>query len=546
MIIFFRKKLPISLGCGIITSMNSEEKTQFNDAKSLRKIVKKQKETLQKKEEILQKKDEIIAQQEQQIKHLEFKSEQLELQLRKALQQRFGRKADKIPDNQLSIFDEAEVTVPVEELEIKNEEITVPEHQRKKSGRKGLPKDLTRTVVEHDLKSEDKTCKCGTELCHITDIDSEQLEYIPAKVSVIVNRRKKYACKQCEETIKLAPLPKTAIPKSIATPSLLASILVAKFCDHLPLYRQEQIWIRHGIDIPRQTLSNWVQKCAALLAKIVDEMKNIIVASNYARADETTVQVLKEENRDPSTKSYMWIFMTGHKTNNHIVFEYHPTRGSEAATNFFSGFQGYLQTDGYSGYNAMRKTDGVTELGCMAHSRRKFTDVTKIVTKTGKAHEALKYIKLLYNIEDKVKECTDDERYQYRQEHSKSILDKFKIWLDKSINHVPPKNPLGQAINYTINHWAALTRYLDHGMLDIDNNWCENQIRPFALGRKNWLFMDNPKGALSASIIYSLVITAKANGLDPWQYLMDVLTKAPHCETDADYAKLIPISDYFK
>lgn len=518
--------------------MNSEVKSQSNDAKALYEIVKKQELALVK----LQEKNDW---QKLEIQKLEFKAEHLELQLRKALQQRFGRSADKVPANQLSIFDEAEVTVPVEQLEIENEEITVPEHKRKKPGRKGLPKDLVRTVVEHDLTLDDKICKCGAQLCHISDVDSEQLEYIPAKVGVIVNRRKKYACKQCEETIKLAPLPKTAIPKSIATPSLLASMLVAKFCDHLPLYRQEQIWIRHGIDIPRQTLSNWVQKCATLLCKVVDAMKTIIVASNYARADETTVQVLKEENRDPSTKSYMWIFMTGLKTNNHIVFEYHPTRGAEAASNFFAGFQGYLQSDAYSGYNALRKIKGITDVGCMAHSRRKFTDVTKIVTKTGKAHEALKYIKALYVIEDKIKNWTDDDRYQYRQEHSKIILDKFKIWLDGSINHVPPKNPLGQAINYAINNWAALTRYLDHGMLDIDNNWCENQIRLLALGRKNWLFMGNAKGAWSASIIYSLVVTARANGLDPWQYLMDVLTKAPHCETDVDYAKLIPTSDYF-
>jgi hypothetical protein len=156
----------------------------------------------------------------------------------------------------------------------------------------------------------------------------------------------------------------------------------------------------------------------------------------------------------------MWIFMTGHKTNNHIVFEYHPTRGGKAATDFFAGFQGYLQRDAYSGYNALHKIKGITDVGCMAHCRRYFTDVTRIVTKTGKAHEALKYIKTLYNIEDKIKNWTDDDRYKYRLEYSKPILDKFIIWLDSSVNHVPHKNPLGQAINYAINHLAALTRYL--------------------------------------------------------------------------------------
>jgi transposase len=512
--------------------------TQSDDAKEPHIIIKKLEETIATITAVNH-------QQKLEIQKLEFKAEHLELQLRKALQQHYGRKADKIPSNQLSMFDEAEVTVPVEELEKANEEITVPEHKRNKPGRKALPKSLPRTVVEHDLTPENKTCKCGAQLCHICDVDSEQLEYIPAKVSVIVNRRKKYACKECEETIKLAPLPKSPIPKSIATPSLLASMLVAKFCDHLPLYRQEQIWNRHGIDIPRQTLSNWVLKCADLLSKIVDAMKIKIVTSNYARADETTVQVLKEEGRDPSTKSYMWIFMTGLKLNNHIVFEYHPTRGGDAATNFFAGFQGYLQSDGYSGYNALRQTKGIIEVGCMAHSRRKFTDVTKLVTKTGKAHEALKYIQALYKIEDKIKYYTFDDRYKYRLEFSKPILDKFKIWLDASVDHVPPKNPLGQAINYAVNHWAALTRYLDHGMIDIDNNWAENQIRPFAIGRKNWLFNNNAKGAKAAAVIYSLVTTAKANGLDQFKYLMDVLAKAPYCETDHDFAKLIPVSNYF-
>jgi transposase len=181
----------------------------------------------------------------------------------------------------------------------------------------------------------------------------------------------------------------------------------------------------------------------------------------------------------------------------------------------------------------------------MAHCRRNFTDITKIVKKAGKAHEALKYIRALYKIEEQIKNSSFDEHYHYRLEHAKPILDKFKIWLDQSIKQVPPKNPIAQALNYAINHWQELTKYLDHGMLEIDNNWCENQIRPFAIGRANWLFAGNATGAWASSIIYSLVITAKANGLDQWRYLVNVLIKVPYCETDEDFARLVPRPGYF-
>ena len=482
------------------------------------------------------------------VKELEFKAEQLELQLQKALIQLYGSKSDKAKEpDEPSTFDEPELISDVspEELDQADEELTIPEHKRKKPKRKPLPKNLPRTEIIHDLPESDKICKCGNTLTHICDEDSEQLEYVPAKVTVIVNKRRKYACKSCEETIKLAPLPKIPIPKSIATASLLATVLVAKYVDHLPLYRQEQIWQRCGVDIPRQTMCNWVIKCAKLLAGIVAVMKANILASNYARADETTVQVLKEEGRNATDKSYMWIFMTGLKTNNNIVFEYHATRASVAATEFFAGFKGYLQTDAYGGYNALRKDSGIINVGCMAHCRRNFTDITKVVKKAGKAHEALKYIRALYKIEEHIKDDDFDKRYQYRLEHAVPILEKFKIWLNQSIIHVPPKNPLAQAINYAINHWPELTRYLEHRMLEIDNNWCENQIRPFACGRRNWLFAGNVTGAWASSIIYSLVVTAKANGLNPWQYLVDVLTKAPYCETADDFAKLVPVPGYF-
>lgn len=250
----------------------------------------------------------VLSEKDSKIIELQFKTEQLELQLQKALIQLYGSKSDKAKEpDEPSTFDEPELTPDVssEELDQADEELTIPEHKRKKPKRKPLPKNLPRKEIIHDLSENDKICKCGNTLTHICDEDSEQLEYIPAKVTVIVNKRRKYACKSCEETIKLAALPKMPIPKSIATASLLATVLVAKYVDHLPLFRQEQIWQRCGVDLPRQTMCNWVIKCAKLLAGIVAVMKANILASNYARADETTVQVLKEEGRKATDKSYM-------------------------------------------------------------------------------------------------------------------------------------------------------------------------------------------------------------------------------------------------
>ena len=522
--------------------METEVNTQASNVKLLKIIT-----NLKLKNKVLQKDNKKIKTLEKANEKLKFENENLQFQLKQAIEKLYGTSnKDQVPDEE-NKFDEPEVDEnKKDEIEAADEEITIPAHKRKKRGRKPLPKFLDREIVEHDLPDNEKVCSCGEQLTNIKGEDSEQLKYIPAKVVVIVNRRKKYVCKKCEETVKLAPLPKMPIPKSIATSSLLATVLTAKFVDHLPLYRQEQIWQRLGVDIPRQTMCNWTFKCADLLEPIVLAMKKIIKNSNYVRADETTVQVLKEKDRKTQNKSYMWVFMTGSKTNNHIVFEYHPTRAAEAANNFFEEFQGYLQTDGFSGYNALRGKDKIKSLGCLAHARRKFVDITKnFKHKSGKAYEALKYIKALYKIEREAKELNFDERYKYRLEHAVPIFENFKKWLDQSIEQVLPKTPIGKAVTYAYNQFESLKVYLEDGRLDIDNNWCENQIRPFTLGRKNWLFMGNERGANASSIIYSLVITAKANKLDPWKYLEDVLTRTPCCKTSDDFAKLVPREGYF-
>ena len=252
--------------------------------------------------------------------------------------------------------------------------------------------------------------------------------------------------------------------------------------------------------------------------------------SHYARADETPVQVLEENQVRTSKRSYMWVFTTGTTKKAVIIYQFEMSRQGKHATNFFSGFQGHLQTDGYSGYNELASMPLIMQVCCWAHARRKFIAISKLAKKPGAAHYAVTIMAKLYKIEKEIKEkniTIDDDIRAYRQEHAKPILEDFKIWLEEKKLKVPPKNQLGLAISYTLNRWIELTRYIEHGFLDIDNNFAERCIRPFAVGRKNWLFMGNQRGGEAAAVFYSLIETAKANNLNTYAYFRYVMTKLP-------------------
>lgn len=465
----------------------------------------------------------------EQLDHLQNQFDLMKRQL-------FGQKSEKKGSDQTvvtgleELFDEA-VEAPEVILEILQEETAeepITATPTKKRGRRPLPKNLPREQVIHDLPEEEKVCSCGHPLCKIGEEKSEQLEIIPATVKVIEHVRFKYSCRVCEEGVKTAPLPAQPIPKSMATPGLLSHVFISKFDDHLPLYRQSEIWERLGVDLCRSTLSNWVIKGGDLLAPLVKTMQQEMLKGSYIRADETTVQVMKSD-RKATQKSYMWLYMTGGSENHNLVYEYQPTRHGEHAAKFLKGFQGYLQTDAYKGYNEVTSQEGIVSVGCWAHGRRNFVDVVNLGGKHGKAAEALTIIQKLYAIEHQAKEqkLMPDKLKEWRQEKAKPILEKFKIWLEELKPKVPPKSPLYKAISYTLNHWAQLTCYLEDGRLDIDNNAGERAIRPFVIGRKNWLFMGNVKGAQAAATIYSVIETAKANGLNPSHYLRYILTKLP-------------------
>ena len=474
----------------------------------------------------------------------------LEERIRLLQKELFGRKTEKRPkadQQQMLLFDEEQVDEP----DAGPETVTIPAHSRKKRGRKPLPEELPRIEIVHDIDEAEKVCGCGSRLSHIGDDTSEKLEIIPAKMLVIRHVRKKYACKTCEgveddgPTVRIAPLPPQIIPKSIATPGLLAQIITSKFEYALPFYRQEKILQQIGIDLPRSTLCNWAVKVAEKIEPIMSLLHNDIRSGPLINIDETPVQVLNEAGRSNTGKSYMWIYRGGDPEHPVLIYQYHPTRSGQVPLSFLDGYQGYVQTDGYSGYDALGRQSGIDLVGCWAHARRKFVKVINAKSgkkKKGVADKAINIIGSLYQIERFAKEAdlNPDSIYQLRQEKAKPILDKFHRWLLIKSDITPPQGLLGKAVNYTLKYWDRLVRYIEDGRLRPDNNLAENAIRPFVVGRKNWLFSGSPNGAKASSSLYSLIETAKANGLKPYDYFRYLLEKIPFAETEQDYSNLLP------
>jgi transposase len=473
-------------------------------------------------------------------------------QIRHLRAQLFGRKSEKFTledgPQPLPLFDMPE---PADAEDKDDEEIIVPGHTRKKRGRKALPEDLPRIERIHDIAEEDKICACGCEMSRIGEEVSEQLDIVPARIQVIRNIRPKYACKNCEgleddgPSVKIAPVHPQIIPKSIVSPGLLAHILTGKFIDHTPFYRQEKQFIRLGVQISRTSMCNWAMQAAFACQPLLNLLQDDLLAGSYINIDETTLQVLNEPGRDPTTKSYMWIFRRGDPEKPVLIYQYHPTRSGNVVREFLRDFQGYVQTDGYSGYDFLDHKKGVHHIGCLAHARRKFMDVIKAQgknRKTGSADKALSYIKNLYKIEKEAceKELSPEEIFKIRQDRAKPILDDFKKWLSKRQLETPPKGLLGKAIAYTLNQWHRLIGYIEDGRLAPDNNMAENSIRPFVIGRKNWLFSGTPEGARASALLYSLIETAKMNKHEPYAYLRYIFTKLPMASSLEDYEALLP------
>ena len=495
-----------------------------------------------------------------QLNFYRLRAKDLEEQNNLLRAQLFGRKTQKLDlkndDGQLSLFDESElVQAETEEETPEPEEIIVAAHKRKKRGRKPLPENLPRIEIIHDLPDDEKICDCGCELSKIGEEVSEKLDIIPAKIQVERHIRIKYACKNCEGVeskkgaVTTAPMPPQLIPRGIVTPGLLSHILISKFEDALPYYRQEKMFKRIGVELSRQTMASWAIIAARKLTPLKEIWIENLRAGPLIGIDETLVQVMGEPGRKNTAKSYMWVFRGGVPEHPVLLFHYDPSRSAEVVRPILGDYKGYVQTDGWGSYKAvLGKKQGIILVNCWAHARSYFVDVVKARrpkkggAKTGSAEVAISHIRKLYAVEKFAEKnrLDFDEIKTLRQERSKPVLDKFEVWLKKRQAQTPPRGLLGKAINYTLNHWQSLLVFLEDGRIRLDNNLVENAIRPFVVGRKNWLFSGSPAGADASSFYYSLIETAKANGLKPYPYLRFVLEKIPTAKTHDDFRTLLP------
>lgn len=499
--------------------------------------------------------------------------QRLEEELRLARHKRFGASSEKADPDQWQLFNEAEV-LGSKPAACETEEVRVPAHTRAKGKRRPLDERLPRERIEHDIPDAEKLCPCGSghQRVRIGEVVTEQAEIVPAQVKVLQHVRFKYGpCRQCDgvfppsaegqvkaeatsaeasvpsepRAIVVAPLPPQPIPKGLAGPGLCAWITVSKYGDGLPLYRLETILGRHGLSISRATLACWMIRLGKLIVPLINLLEEVQLGYDILQMDETTVQVLKENGRPARSESRMWVRRGGPPDQPVILFDYDPSRSGKVAWRLTEDFKGYLQSDGFSGYEAVGKRDGVVHVGCLAHARRKFDEALKaqpVSNRGGLAAEGLALIQRIYRIEKAGRDSklNPEQRKRLRDEEAVPAWNELRRWLDAKRGHAPPQMLIGKAMTYLDNQWPLLIRVLDDGRLEVDNNRCENALRPFVLGRKAWLFSDTPAGAEASARIYGLLETAKANGCEPYTYLRRVFTDLPKATTLAEIEALLP------
>jgi len=405
-----------------------------------------------------------------------------------------------------------------------------------------LPAELPRVEIVHDVPESERTCPCGAPMVVIGQQVSEQLDIVPMQIRVLRHVRNTYGCPGSVHAPVTASLPAQPLPKSNASPDFLTMLLITKYIDGLPLARFEYVLDRHGVKVPRQTLARWVIGTGNLLQPLHNLMRDTLLDGPFMHMDETVVQVLKEKDKSPTSNSYMWVQAGGPPGKPVVIYDYDPSRSGSVPTRLLLGYEGYLMTDGYDGYNALANTQGIEHLVCWAHVRRKFVEATRVQAKgkKGRADEAVAMIGKLYGIERDCKDAKDEERFLVRQQLSLPVLAELNEWLARTRPSVVPGSALGKALSYLHDYWSKLIRYTERGDLPIDNNRCENAIRPFVIGRKAWLFSDTPAGAHASAVIYSLLQTAKANGHEPYAWLRRVMRDLPAARTVEEIEALLP------
>lgn len=458
-------------------------------------------------------------------------------------------------EGQLGLFNEAEMFCDdADEENIsaeKNESVIIKEHTRKTGGKRKLPDTLPVDEITYELDAAEKACNCCGKPRPIVGEDrSEELSIIPMQIKKVVHVAKKYGPCTCneflhsgEKEIITAAKPKRIIPYSIVSPELLAYVIYMKYEMALPFFRLSKKFEALDIDLSRATLCNWSMLASEKCELLYDAISNHIRECKVIQMDETHVQVLKEDERPAETKSQMWVMKAGKSADKKLtLFHYSPTRNADVPVNLLNGFKGFLQTDGYQGYSKAVKEYGLIHASCLAHIRRKFFEAHKANSKSKTANTGLQYISKIYEIERKLrnKKYPPDKFMEERKKIMQPVLDAFKKWLDEIQKNILPNPGPGQAVNYALGQWNRFINFLESSDLTPDNNAVENAIRPFVIGRKNWMFSNTPRGAKSSAVLYSLVESAKNNKLNVYNYLRYIFIKLPYAETPEDIQNLLP------
>lgn len=495
---------------------------------------------------------------QEQLKEEENKNLILEERFKILQRKFFGRKSEKITEeepNQIQLFNEAELHCNLHDVEKLEETVTVKSYKRNKKRKPVFPQDLPVVEKTYDIKDENKKCPCCDKERPFIGYDTtKELDIIPEQVRIIEHKQKKYGPCKCEgfnkeeaSQIVTANKPKRLLPGTIASVGLLSYVFVSKFLDSMPFHRQEKKFKRLGIGISRTNMCNWVIAASRKCQDLLDLMWKKVREGPFIQMDETSMQVLKEPGRKAKNKGYM--FVTIGYTESHkpiVIYHYHRTRNKKIVSEILKGFKGHLQTDGLKIYNDAEDIEGIIKVGCGAHIRRRFFEVSELCKEEGTAHQVLEYFKTIYEIERELRgelknsSITKEEFVKRRKSRTNPILKKLYCLLKKEQNNVPPSLGLGKSINYALKEWDKWVRYLDHWFLTPDNNYVERKIRSYVIGRKNWYFSDTLKGAYSSSAMFTLIHTAYENGLNPYWYLRYLFTKLPYVENEEELYKLLP------
>lgn len=509
------------------------------NAQQLRELASSLIAQIAQRDQVIVQRDEIIARKDQDILYRQTRIDQLTHEMAVLKRWKFGKSREHLDVTQASLLDEA-IDGDIAAIEVELAQLSPAPAAKSDTAPQALPKraplpaNLPRREVRHEPAST--TCQapgCGCQMKRIGEDVAEKLDYVPGVFTVERHVRGKWACAKCQTLIQ-APVPAQVIDKGLPTAGLLAQVLVAKYADHLPLYRQETIFERAGVAIARSTLGQWVGMCGVQLKPLVDALKAHILRHRVIHADETPVQMLsppgkgqgKGAGQGSTHRAYLWAYSPGaFEDMSAVVYDFCETRAGSHARTFLGGWKGILLTDDYAGYK-QSYAQGITEAGCWAHARRKFFDL-HVSSQSAVAAQALQYIGQLYEVEREAREVGLDERRTLRQTRSRPLLNAMHAWMVLMRQKVSDSTATARALDYSLKRWVALTRFVDEPQLPIDNNHIENQIRPVALGRRNWLFAGSLRAGQRAAAVMSLIQSARMNGHDPYAYLKDVLTRLP-------------------